>query len=105
MADQDLFAFIATMMKRDILPTIKPPRALDLPTDIRAVLERLHNPSIRHALAQIAWDGSQKLPAVLLGTLQDNLAAGRPVDRLCVPIAAWCHFVRRKAFLGEQVVD
>jgi len=105
MEDVDLAAFIATMMKRDILPTLKAPRGLDLGLYIQAILKRFRNPAIRHALAQIAWDGSQKLPFRLLGTLQDNLQAGRSADRLCVPIAAWMHFVRRKAATGEQVVD
>ena len=105
MEDVDLAAFIATMMKRDILPTLKAPRGLDLGLYIQAILKRFRNPAIRHALAQIAWDGSQKLPFRLLGTLQDNLQAGRSIDRLCVPIAAWMHFVRRKAATGEQVVD
>jgi fructuronate reductase len=105
MEDADLAAFIATMMKRDILPTIKAPRGLDLSIYIQAILKRFRNPAIRHALAQIAWDGSQKLPFRLLGTIVDNLQAGRPLDRLCVPVAAWFHFVRRKALLNEQVVD
>jgi len=105
MEDSDLAAFVGTMMKRDILPTLKAPRGLDLNAYIQAILKRFRNPAIRHALAQIAWDGSQKLPFRLLGTLQDNLEAGRPIDSLCVPIAAWMHFVRRKAASGEQVVD
>jgi fructuronate reductase len=105
MEDVDLAAFVATLMKRDILPTLAAPRGLDLDAYIQAILKRFRNPAIRHALAQIAWDGSQKLPFRLLGTIQDNLAAGRTIDRLCVPVAAWMHFVRRKAVDGEQVVD
>ncbi len=84
---------------------VKAPRGLDLSMYIEAILKRFRNPAIRHALAQIAWDGSQKLPFRLLGTIQDNLATGAPVDRLCVPIAAWMHFVRRKALQDEKVVD
>jgi fructuronate reductase len=105
MGDVDLAAFVGTMMKRDILPTIKAPRGLDLAVYVEAILKRFRNPAIRHALAQIAWDGSQKLPFRLLGTISDNLKAGRSIDRLCIPIAAWFHFVRRKAVSGEQVVD
>jgi fructuronate reductase len=105
MQDVDLAAFVGTMMLRDILPTIKAPRGLDLNDYVQAILKRFRNPAIRHALAQIAWDGSQKLPFRLMGTIQDNLEAGRPIDRLCVPMAAWMHFVRRKAAEGEQVVD
>ena len=105
MQDVDLAAFVGTMMKRDILPTLEAPRGLDLNLYIQAILQRFRNPAIRHALAQIAWDGSQKLPFRLLGTIQDNLQGGRPIDRLCVPIAAWMHFVRRKTADGEQVID
>jgi fructuronate reductase len=105
MQDVDLAGLIATMMKRDILPTLKAPRGLDLEGHARAILQRFRNPAVRHALAQIAWDGSQKLPFRLLGTIEDNLQAHRPIDRLCIPIAAWFHFIRRKAAEGEQVVD
>ncbi len=105
MADAALCAFVTIMMKEDIRPTLEAPRGLDLPGYIDAILKRFRNPAIRHALAQIAWDGSQKLPFRLLGTIGDNLAAGRPVGRLCRPIAAWMHFVRRKAASGERVVD
>jgi fructuronate reductase len=105
MEDADLAAFIGTMMQRDIRPTLAAPRGLDLTLYIQAILKRFRNPAIRHALAQIAWDGSQKLPFRLLGTIHDNLQAGKPIDRLCVPITAWMHFVRRKAADGEQVVD
>jgi fructuronate reductase len=69
------------------------------------VLTRFRNPAIRHLLSQIAWDGSQKLPFRILGTVADALAAGRPVDRLVLPLAAWMRFVERRAREGETIVD
>jgi fructuronate reductase len=92
-------------MTQDILPSLTAPRGLDLPDYIRAILERFRNPSMHHELAQIAWDGSQKLPFRLLGTIREALVAQRPIDRLCVPMAAWMRFVRRAALRGEQVKD
>ena len=56
-------------------------------------------------MAQIAWDGSQKLPIRLLGDVADALAAGRPVDRLAIPVAAWMVFAVRRARSGEPLVD
>src|SRR5262249_7740068 len=47
----------------------------------------------------------QKLPFRLFGTLSDALTASRPVDRLCIPVAGWMHFIRRKAAAGEPVTD
>lgn len=105
MADDELRSFVSTLMREDIKPTLRAPRGLDLESYIETILRRFRNPAIHHALAQIASDGSQKLPFRLLGTIADNLAAGRPIDRLCVPIAAWMHFVRRQACRGERVAD
>jgi fructuronate reductase len=42
-----------------------------------ALLERFANPRIRHALTQIAADGSQKLPVRILPALRAERAAGR----------------------------
>ena len=105
MANPELAAFISAMMRQEIRAAVKPPRGLDLDLYIEAILKRFRNPALRHALGQIAWDGSQKLPFRLLGTLSENLAANRPIDRLCTGVAAWMQFVRRRAVAGEHVVD
>jgi fructuronate reductase len=105
MGDERLSSLVTTMMKEDVRPTLRAPRGLDLNAYIDAILRRFRNPAIRHALTQIAWDGSQKLPIRLLGTIRDSLDAGRPIERLCVPIAGWMHFVRRQAARGERVTD
>jgi fructuronate reductase len=104
-SDPNLAAFVQKLMREDFQPSLKAPRGLDLDQYINAVLQRFRNPAIRHLLAQIAWDGSQKLPFRVLNTIVEALAAGRPVARLCVPIAAWFHFVRRKASKGESITD
>ena len=39
MGDVDLAAFVGTMMQRDILPTIKAPRGLDLPVASAALID------------------------------------------------------------------
>ncbi|HEX3408340.1 MAG TPA: mannitol dehydrogenase family protein, partial [Caulobacteraceae bacterium] len=105
MADPALAGFIERLMRADIDPSLPRTRALDLSAYIDSVLARFRNPAIAHQLAQIAWDGSQKLPFRLLGTIADALAAGRPVARLAVPVAAWMVFVARRATSAEPLVD
>ena len=87
------------------MPQESVPRGLDLPQYIETILNRFRNPEIRHPLAQIAWDGSQKLPFRLFGTIADSMTVGRPIDRLCIPVAAWMHFVRTRAEKSIRVVD
>jgi fructuronate reductase len=56
----------------------------------RAALgRRFANTAIRHRCAQIALDGSQKLPQRVVATARDRLAEGRRVDALMLVPAAW----------------
>jgi fructuronate reductase len=105
MRDPTLGSFIRQLMIEDIAPGVEAPRGLDLPQYIESVLQRFRNPALRHLLSQIAWDGSQKLPFRLFGTVLNAIEAGRAINRLCMPIAAWCHFIRRRARNGERVTD
>lgn len=104
-SNPDLDRFVQRLMREDFRASLKPIQGLDLDRYIDAVLGRFRNPAIRHLLAQIAWDGSQKLPFRILNTIVEALEAGRPIDRMCMPIAAWFHFVRRKANQGEAITD
>ena len=105
MADPALAAFVERLMRENIAPSLTPTPGLDLPAYITAILARFRNPAIAHQLAQIAWDGSQKLPFRLLGTITDALAAGRAVDRLVIPVAAWMLFAARRARGAKPLVD
>jgi fructuronate reductase len=96
---------VERLMREDIAPTLEPMDGFDAQAYIDAILARFRNSEIRHRLGQIAWDGSQKIPVRLLGTIGDALAAGRPIDRLCLPIAAWMHVVRRQAQAGNALED
>ncbi|HEX8308288.1 MAG TPA: mannitol dehydrogenase family protein [Allosphingosinicella sp.] len=104
MGDAGLARFVERLIREDITPSLEP-SPLDLGAYAAAILQRFRNPAIRHKLSQIAWDGSQKLPYRLLDTIAEARAAGRPVERLAVPIAAWMLFVARQAREGAALVD
>lgn len=105
MADPMLAGFVERMMRQDIAASLSPTPGLDVDAYIAAVLARFRNPAIAHKLAQIAWDGSQKLPFRILETAAEALAAGRSLARLAVPVAAWMLFVRDRARSGETITD
>ena len=105
MAAPALANFIADLMRHEIAVTVPAPPDLDLGGYISSLLRRFQNPLLPHRLAQIAWDGSQKIPFRLLGTMADLLAMGRRIDELCVPIAAWLQFIKRKASNDVELVD
>jgi fructuronate reductase len=59
-----------------------------------ALLERFANPRIRHTLAQIAADGTQKIPIRVLPVLRGERAAGRVPAGAVRIIAAWIAHLR-----------
>jgi fructuronate reductase len=105
MQDAALAGFVEALMREDIAPTLPALAGFDPQRYIAAILARFRNPAVQHRLAQIAWDGSQKLTVRLLGTLADAAAAGRRSDRLCLPLAAWMRFVVLQTRAGETLVD
>jgi fructuronate reductase len=68
------------------LPTVP---GLDTSAYAAALLERFANRALEHRLAQIAMDGSQKLPQRLIGIIVDTHAAGRKATAAAVGLAAW----------------
>jgi fructuronate reductase len=104
MADPILFEFVQRLIVEDIVPSLES-SPIDLGSYVRDTLQRFRNPAIHHRLSQIAWDGSQKLPYRLLDTIADARAAGRPIHRLAIPIAAWLLFIERQTCAGADIVD
>ncbi|MEU4650319.1 mannitol dehydrogenase family protein [Nocardia fluminea] len=76
--------------------------AAELATYQRALLDRFANPRMHHQLAQIAMDGSQKLPVRVLPVLRHERAAGRVPEGAVRAIAGWvCHLTGS----GVRVAD
>lgn len=67
-----------------------------------ALLERYENPRIRHLLAQIAHDGSAKLPIRIIPTARAERAAGNSAQGCQRAIAAWVLHLRG---VGAPVKD
>ncbi|MEM8728868.1 MAG: mannitol dehydrogenase family protein [Pseudomonadota bacterium] len=102
-ADPAFAALCEKVWAEEIVPTLEPPEGEDLPAYCAALLERYRNPGIRHRTWQIAMDGSQKLPQRILGTLADNLAAGRHSPGLILAVAGWMRYVGGVDEAGQAI--
>lgn len=87
------FAAYARYLWSEIMPAVTAPEGVSLTGYADALFDRYANPAVRHRTWQIAMDGSQKLPQRILGTLTQNLKAGRASPGLCLAIAAWMRYV------------
>jgi fructuronate reductase len=77
----------------DVTPTLVVPDGFDVAAYQAQLRSRWENAAIRHRLAQIAMDGSQKLPNRLFGPIRERLAAGGSPDGAVLGVAAWMRYV------------
>ncbi len=101
MLDPGLAAFAARVMDE---AAVTLPPGLDTAAYARSLLDRFRNPALRHRTAQIATDGSQKLPQRVLGTLRDRLDRGLPIDTQATVVAAWMRCVGGTDEAGRPIV-
>lgn len=93
-AQPALRRYVDALLRDEVAPTLPALPGLDLDEYRMRLLQRFANPALQHKTAQIAMDGSQKLPQRLLGTVRDRLRAGLPIERLALAVAAWIHYQR-----------
>ncbi|MGV9764608.1 mannitol dehydrogenase family protein [Micromonospora tulbaghiae] len=88
-----LDAVLRRLVAEEVAPSFTPPPGVDVTAYGEQVLARFGNPAIRHRTAQVAMDGSQKLPQRVLHTIADLRAAGRSARWSALVVAAWLRFL------------
>ncbi|HET7888872.1 MAG TPA: mannitol dehydrogenase family protein [Bradyrhizobium sp.] len=102
-ADPVFRQFVLELWHREIIPALAAPAGVDPSGYAEAVLRRFDNPAILHRTAQVASDGSQKLPVRLLGTVGERLRRGEAVSRLAHVVAAWIRYLEGNDDRGEAI--
>ena len=74
------------MLRDEVAPTLA---GVDVTDYTQRLISRFFNPRLKNACAQIAMDGSHKIPLRLLATIRDGIAQGSPIERLCLGVGAW----------------
>lgn len=73
----------------EAIPTLPAGAGLDTASYTAELAERFANPALAHRTAQIANDGSQKLPQRIVNSAMAQLQADRPASHLALALAAW----------------
>jgi fructuronate reductase len=84
--------------------TLATPGGPDIAIYQTRLLNRFANPALQHRTAQIAMDGSQKLPQRLVAPLKDRLARGLDSPALTLAIAGWMRWQMGLAENGDPII-
>jgi len=89
----------------EIREVLHAPKGVNPAAYVESLKQRFRNPALKHRTAQIASDGSQKLPQRLLAPLRDRQAKGLASPMIATAIAAWMHFVVKTAYTQDAVLN
>lgn len=88
MRDPRLARYIRALMEEELSPTVPAGLPIDLAAYQERLVKRFSNRTLRDTVERINTDASINL---LLDPIRDRLAAGRPIKRLALAVAAWIH--------------
>lgn len=100
-ADPAIRSMVERLMD-EATATLPPIPGFDIAAYRARLIRRFGNSRLPHSLAQIAMDGSQKLPQRWFATLADAAREGRESPALLESLAAWITYIRGDRF---QVAD
>lgn len=104
-ADGTIGPFIVALMDRELSPGLDVPEGFQLEAYKEQLRQRFANPALQHRTAQVAMDGSQKIPQRLLQPLRQQLARGGSIDGICIAVAAWMAYVAAVEVLDDPLAD
>ncbi|WP_301101674.1 mannitol dehydrogenase family protein [Propionivibrio sp.] len=86
----------------EIRNVLDAPKGVNPAEYVESLKQRFRNPALKHRTAQIASDGSQKLPQRLLAPLRDRLDKGLSSPMIATAIAAWMHYAVKMAYTPDD---
>jgi mannitol 2-dehydrogenase len=102
-SDQLFVGFLLGYMDEEATPTLEPVPGVDLDTYKHKLIERFANPEIKDTLARLCAESSDRIPKWLLPVVRDELAAGGPIRRAALVVAAWARYAEGEDEDGQRI--
>ncbi|MCG8442852.1 MAG: mannitol dehydrogenase family protein [Caulobacterales bacterium] len=103
MAEPSFESFIRLMMEREAAPVTPEPPGMAFGPYMQSVRARFANAALPYRTAQIAGDGSQKIPQRLLNTIRAQLERDGPIDRLTLAVAGFMRYAAGRDDAGAPL--
>lgn len=105
-ADPDLAGFIDRLMRQEAATSLTPVAEQDLGAYADDLIVRFANPALNHRLAQIAMDGSQKIPQRWLETLAFHQQSAQTCPSILTALGAWlCHIRGDNGAVDDPIAE
>lgn len=99
--DEELSTLAHRLMIEEAAPSVSPAPGQDLEAYARELMKRFSDPALRHELAQIAMDGTQKIPQRWLETVEWKLANGGSAPAIAAALDGWLWHLEDGRFVDD----
>ncbi|MDT5145452.1 MAG: mannitol 2-dehydrogenase [Mycobacterium sp.] len=103
MRDPVFGRYVEQLLYDEIAPLLPAVRHIDIEDYCATTIDRLRNPRISDRLERLAARGSVKMPAYLLPSLHEAIAAERPHAMMMLAVAGWARYLRGKDLEGRDI--
>ena len=97
------FKRLVNALMRGAEATLEPIDGVDFAAYGAQLISRFGNPANGHRCAQVAMDGSQKIPQRWLAVAAERLANGEDINAIALATAAWIRYVYGSNELDEKI--
>ncbi|PVH29564.1 mannitol dehydrogenase family protein [Pararhodobacter oceanensis] len=90
--DPLIHAYLRKTLETDVLPFVAPVPGFTPQEYLETILGRFANPGVADTISRLSYDGSNRQPKFIVGSIAENLQAGRPPAGLALSSALWCRY-------------
>ncbi len=103
MADDQIRAFLDTVLTTEVLPIVPPVPGTDLMDYKSLIIDRFSNPEIADTIRRLCFDGSNRQPKFIIPSIRDALKKGTPAEGLILLSAMWCRYCYGEDETGQSI--
>ena len=102
--EDELFGKVVKRFMTEMQATLETPKTFDLIAYQSQIFDRFCNAALRHKTAQIASDGSEKIPQRWLEAIMVLRRQKRPVRFLAMAVALWIRYLQGLSETGTKLI-
>lgn len=96
-------SYLRRVLEQDALPFVDAVPGFTPLEYLESILVRFSNPGVADTISRLCYDGTNRQPKFIVGSIRDNLSAGKAPNGLALSSALWCRYCLGRNDRGEVI--
>lgn len=95
--------YLRKVLEQDVLPNVAAVPGFTPQAYLESVLSRFSNPGVADTISRLCYDGANRQPKFIVGSVRETLKTGKSPDGLALSSALWSHYCLGRAESGQAI--